>query len=309
LPTKKPEGEAVKFKAFADDFLALYAARKRSYRRDAISITHLKKFFSGRNLKDIDAEAVARYRASRVGLSPATINRELACLRTALRKGVEWGKLQVYPLPTEKLLEKEKKFKPRILEPEEARHLIASADPIRLRPAIIIWLGTGLRKMELLKLRREDVDFKRMLLTVVAENAKSGQERTIPISETVSGTLRALPGDMYFFENSETKAHVSNLMKSFKTALKRTKIVGRVRIHDLRHTYGTWSAQAGVDAKTLSELMGHSDPRITLDLYCHTSLVVKRAAVNKIPDLTGESRHKVQSSGLDEPSTLSPSVN
>jgi len=309
LPTAKPEGEPVRFEDFADDYLALYAKRKRSYARDAISIAHLKAFFSGWNLKDISAEGVARYRASRVGLSPATINRELACLRTALRKAIEWGKLSAYPLPTEKLLEKEKKFKPRILEPEEARRLIAEADPRWLRPAVIIWLGTGLRKMELLKLRREDVDLKKRLLTVVAENAKSGEERTIPMSETVTETLKAMPGETYFFENPETKTHVRDLLESFRAALKRAKIAGRVRIHDLRHAYGTWSAQAGVDAKTLSELMGHSDPRITLDLYCHTSLEVKRAAVERIPDLGSKSRQEVHEHDEEADATASDSVN
>lgn len=308
LPAVKPEGETVKFAAFADKYLALYAKRKRSYARDAISIAHLKAFFSGWNLKDINAEAVARYRASRVGLSPATINRELACLRTALRKGVEWGSLSAYPLPTENLLEKEKKFKPRILEPAEARCLVAAADPRWLRPAIVVWLATGLRKMELLKLRRADVDFKKRLLTVVAENAKSGEERTIPMSEAVTETLRAMPGEMYFFENPETKTHVRDLIESFRTALGKAKIIGRVRIHDLRHAYGTWSAQAGVDAKTLSELMGHSDPRITLDLYCHTSLEAKRAAVERIPDLVSESRHKVHEDHEGEDATISESV-
>ena len=308
LPAAKPEGEPVKFEAFAEDYLALYARRKKSYSRDAISIAHLKAFFSGWDLKDINAEAVARYRASRVGLSPATINRELACLRTALRKAVEWDKLAVYALPTENLLEKEKKFKPRILEPDEARRLIEVADPRWIRPAIIVWLNTGLRKMELLKLRREDVDFKKRLLTVVAENAKSGLERTIPISAAVVETLEAMPGETYFFENLETGTHARDLRGAFRTALTKAKIKGRVRIHDLRHTYGTWQAQAGVDAKTLSELMGHSDPRITLDLYCHTSLEVKRAAVEKIPNLISESRHKVHEEPLEALQPVSESI-
>ena len=151
LPTTKPEGEPVRFETFADDYLALYAKRKRSYDRDDISIGHLKDFFKGWLLKDVNAEAVARYRASREGKSVATVNRELACLRTALRKAVEWGKLPAYPLPKERLLSREPEFKPRILEPEESRALIAVADPKWLRPAIIIWLNTGLRKQRALE--------------------------------------------------------------------------------------------------------------------------------------------------------------
>jgi hypothetical protein len=55
--------------------------------------------------------------------------------------------------------------------------------------------------------------------------------------------------------------------------------------------------------------MGHSDPQVTLDLYCHLSLETKRAAVEKIPDLAVESRRKVQTDDLEEASTASDSVN
>ncbi|MCK7476627.1 MAG: tyrosine-type recombinase/integrase [Candidatus Moduliflexus flocculans] len=71
------------------------------------------------------------------------------------------------------------------------------ADPRWCRPAIIVWLNTGLRKMELLKLKREDVNFKKMALTVIARNAKNGKARTIPINTLVAETLRTLPGETY----------------------------------------------------------------------------------------------------------------
>jgi len=285
LPTARPEGQPVRFEALAADYLALYAKRKRSYERDERSVARLGAFFGGWPVRDINAEAVARYRASREGVTAATVNRELACLRTMLYKAVEWGKLPAYPLPTKNLLEREKRYRVRILEPDEASRLIAVADPRWLGPAIRIWLATGLRKMELLKLRRSDADLRKRLLTVVAENAKSGRERTIPITAAVAETLAALPGEEFFFENPASKDHLRRLDDSFRKAVADAGITGRLRIHDLRHTYGTWQALAGVDAKTLSELMGHSDPRITLDLYCHTSLDAKRAAVERIPAL------------------------
>lgn len=310
LPTRKPEGEAVTFAETADNYLNLYSKlEKRSWKRDKICIAHLNAFFPGVRLKDIGPDDAARYRLARgkEGISPKTSNVELACLRSICRKAVNDGKLAAYPLGTRKLLAKVKAYAPRILTETEARRLVAVADPARLRPAIVIWLNTGLRKMELLKLKHEDVDFKEMLLTVVADNSKNGKARTIPISERVAEKLRSLPGEVYFFENQETGRHITELLKSFRTALKRAEIKGRCRIHDLRHTHATWQIRDGVDVKTLSENLGHSDPKITLDLYCHSSMVMKRRAVEKIPDL--ESRHKVQIDGVEDATTISESVN
>jgi integrase len=281
LPANKPEGAPVTFEAFADDYLALYAKRKRSYERDVRSMKLLKAFFKGWMLKNINGEAVARYRASREKVSVATINRELACLRTALRKAVEWGKLASYPLPTSKLLEREPEFKPRILTAEEAERLIRVADPRWLRPAVIVWLGTGLRKMELLKLKHEHVDLKKKLLTVVAENSKNGKARTIEISNRVAETLAAMPGEVYFFENPTTKRHLGDLIEPFRRTLEPAEIKGRVRIHDLRDTYATQSLRRGVDIRTVADLIGDS-PEVALKRYCHSDERTRREAVEKM---------------------------
>lgn len=308
LPTLKPEGEPVRFEAFAKDFLALYAKRKRSYARDEISVAHLKAFFSGWRLKDLNAEAVARYRASREGRSAATINRELACLRTLLRKSVEWGKLPAYPLPKERLLDREPDFKPRILEPEESWRIIEAADPHWLKPAIVVWLNTGLRHRELLKLRREDADLTGRRLTIVSANSKNGKERTIAINQLVADTLEALAGETYFFENPETKTHVKCLNESFRTAVAKAKIKGRVRIHDLRDTFATLALRGGVDIRTVADLIGDS-PEVALKRYCRSDEKTQRGAVDRIPELVLGSRHKVHEGAGPEPETASVSVN
>ena len=312
LPSRKPEGEVVTFKESADNYLNLYSKlEKRAWKRDEISIAHLNAFFAGAKLKDITADDAARYRISRAAadISPKTTNVELGCLRAICRKALADGKISEYPLGTRKLLQKVKPFKSRILTVDEARRVIAAADPRQLRPAIIVWLNTGLRKMELLKLKREDVDFRERLITVIAENSKNGKARTIPMNATVAEILSARPGKVYFFENPATGKPVVGVIRAFRTALDKVGIKDRVRLHDLRHTHATWQIKAGVDVKTLSENLGHADAKMTLDLYCHSSLETKRAAVALIPDLTGESRHKVHADAEAGGETASESVN
>ena len=312
LPTRRPDGEAVTFKDAADNYLNLYSKlEKRSWKRDKISIAHLNRFFPGAKLKDITGDDAARYRISRAAadISPKTSNVELGCLRSICRKALADGKISVYPLGTRKLLQKTKAYKVRVLTVDEARRVIAVADPAQLRPAVIIWLNTGLRKNELLKLKREDVNFKERLITVTAENSKNGRPRTIPMNETVAEVLSSRPGKIYFFENPATGKPLGEALRAFRFALGKAGIEDHVRIHDLRHTHATWQIQAGVDVKTLSENLGHADAKITLDLYCHSSMQTKRAAVALIPDLAGESRHKVQGDSGVTAATASESIN
>lgn len=331
LPCHMPEGQPIRFEKFADDYLKLYAKHKRSYSRDELSVDHLKAFFKGRLLKDINAMTVARYRAERakatvvrindagkrckVLLSIRTINRELACLRTILRKAVEWEKLPAYPLSKEKLLSREPEFKPRILEPEESRALIAVADKKWLRPAIIVWLNTGLRKRELLRLHRTDVDFKKRTLTVTADHAKNGHERTIPINDLVAETLAPMPGETYFFEHPETGNPVLQIDGAWRTAKTRAGIKGRLRIHDCRDTYATLllrgdpeRAIPGVDIRTVAELIG-DDPATALKRYCHSNERVMRQAADRTAELVLGSGPKVDAADGGEPVTSSPTVN
>ncbi len=307
--TAKPEGLPLLFENVADDFLELYAAKKRSYVRDKISIGHLKDFFAGWILKDINPLAVAKYRVSRKGVSVATVNRELACLRTLLFKAVEWGKLGAYPLPSRGLLERERPFRPRIFEADEIRRLIAAAEPRWLRPAIIVWISTGMRHRELLKLRREDVDFKERTLTVVSENAKNGKARTIPISDLVAMTLKAMPErGAYFFWNSRTGTHVGDLLSSFRRACKDAGIKGSARIHDLRDTFATMALRRGTDLRTVAEIIG-DDPAVALKRYCHTDQRVMREAIDRMADFIPESGHKLHATTQDAPRTDVESIN
>lgn len=55
-----------------------------------------------------------------------------------------------------------------------------------------------------------------------------------------------------------------------------------VRFHDLRHTFSTLAIQSGVDAKTVSGMLGHYSAAFTLDTYTHVTEQMKRGAAEKI---------------------------
>jgi integrase len=79
------------------------------------------------------------------------------------------------------------------------------------------------------------------------------------------------------------------LRDSFRTAIKGAGIERRVRPYDLRHGFATAGLEAGLDAKDVSELMGHSSTRTTQDTYQHVNLGRRRSAASLIAAQLSES--------------------
>jgi integrase len=55
-----------------------------------------------------------------------------------------------------------------------------------------------------------------------------------------------------------------------------------VHFHTLRHTFATRCIEVDFEIKSLSEILGHSSPRITLERYVHSSMELKRSNMNKL---------------------------
>jgi integrase len=66
-----------------------------------------------------------------------------------------------------------------------------------------------------------------------------------------------------------------------------------ISFHELRHTYASHLAQAGVDLLTISKLLGHADTRVTSRHYAHLADKTLAEAVTKLPSFGGQERSKV----------------
>jgi integrase len=131
---------------------------------------------------------------------------------------------------------------------------------------------TGLRLGELLALRWRDVDFEQSVLTIsramsagVETTTKSGRFRRVPLPAQASEALQRLlrrgdftaPNEFVFVDRVGRPLNSVTIRKRFKQA--QDVIEARpLRFHDLRHTYGSLLAAAGVDLVTIKETMGHS---------------------------------------------------
>jgi len=297
---KRPgNGAPIPFEKFADEFLELYSKQnKRSWIRDEVSLKNLKSFFKGQNLQDIGPEDIVRYRVKRKpDVSPATVNRELACVKTLCNKAVEWGKLETSPAAKIKKF-REPSSREHILTQEEAQRLIKAAGP-ELRPIILTALGTGMRRGEILNLKWTDLDFVRGIITVCT--SKSGKGRKIPMSGTVAAALGAIPhlGE-YVFHNPKTGRPIRDVKNGFRAACARAKknpnnkkdpgIIG-LRFHDLRHSFASHALELGADIMTVSKLLGHASISMTAK-YLHPTGESMRLAVGKVAEFL-ESAEKV----------------
>jgi integrase len=94
----------------------------------------------------------------------------------------------------------------------------------------------------------------------------------------------------YVFTNPDTRTRYANVKKSF-TAACREAGIANFTFHDLRHTFGTRLADAGVDVVKIKELMGHASIGTTMR-YIHATDQGKRGAIVVLSEYRQKRRHK-----------------
>jgi len=185
------------------------------------------------------------------------------------------------------VVSKESRGKDRILsEDEEARLLETvrtTSKEKHLEPIIITALNTGMRKGEILNLKWSNVDSQNGV--IIVEGAKNGEVRKIPmnqkLTQTLEGAKKVSKGEFVFSENGKPYLDVKT---GWWTALRKAGIEN-FRFHDLRHTFGSRLGMKGTDIKTIAELMGHKDIKMTMR-YSHPTPEHKKRAVNLLDSFT-----------------------
>ncbi|MDO8674758.1 MAG: site-specific integrase [Candidatus Omnitrophota bacterium] len=272
------KSEKIKFEIFGNEFINVHSkVNKKSWQSDRYNLNSLGKFFGGKYLYEIKVKDIEDFKLERSKTaSPATVNRELATLKTLFNKAVLWDKLKETPAKAVTFL-REPKGRVRFLEREEIVKLLSNCNK-KLRPIVVVALNTGMRRGEILGLKWSDVDLKRAILTL--HDTKNGEKREVYINEQVKTALIRIPRNAqspYVFCGSNGKPY-QDVRKSFWTALRKSDIK-EFHFHDLRHTFASQLVMAGIDLNTVRELLGHKDIRMTLR-YSHLSASHKKHAVD-----------------------------
>lgn len=267
--------------------------------------THLAPWLSGRTLDRIEPEHVEGLIVAmrRNGAGPKTIVNALTLLHQIIGFGQRRGWCDTNPCKQVDRPVVEQSSDIRFLALEEIEALLRGVgedDPIGPTDRAIYLTAamTGLRQGELLGLRWRDVDWTSGRIRV-RQNYVRGHwgtpksrrgSRSVPMAHRIAAELeRHFQRSLFQGDDDLVFAHPhtgevldhSDLARRYKKALRAAQLRD-VRFNDLRHTFGTRMAAAGVPLRTLQEWMGHRDFKTTLIYadYCpseHESEMVERA--------------------------------
>ncbi len=181
-------------------------------------------------------------------------------------------------------------------------------DLSRYKLGIFISLYTGLRIGEICGLQWGDIHFDNGTLTVQRtvmriQNTEPGSKnktrlvicrpktdcsnRTIPLPGFLLDILKAQrkAPDIYLTSGERTVQEPRCFYAAYKRLMKYAELEG-YNYHTLRHTFATRCIEQDFDAKSLSEILGHSDVNITLKRYVHPSMDMKRKQMERLTAIT-----------------------
>ncbi len=266
--------------------------------------------FGGTKLAKLRREDIERWQADRRGeVSASTANKELMRLNHLLNRAVAWGYLRANPARGIKR-GKEAPGRVRYLSAEERERLLNGAQVSvkaqdgrtwvtrrepnpALRLYILAALQTGARRGELANLLWTDVDMKAR--TISFRYTKNGLSRSVPMTDTLRAVLLALPRplapDTHVFPEREPKV----LTRAFSRLVADLKIPN-LRFHDLRHDAASTLTMAGVPQRTVMEILGHRDPRMTMR-YQHLTPGHLQEAIQALDRPVKDAKTEVHTTG------------
>jgi len=260
-----------------------HQAHPRTHQRYAVSAKRLITFFGIALLDAISSGHVEEFKVTRSEeISPAGVNRDLAVLRLMLNLAIRQEHIARNPVSGVKFLQ-EGPGVMRVVSHEEQQKYLAAANPLLCDVATLI-LETGMRPEEVYTICRENVHLDRRYLFVPSGKTKFAR-RNVPLTEAATEVLKRrlakARGPYLFPHRRDPNKPLTTIRKAHLEALRMANVRPRFRLYDLRHTFGSRSAMAGVDLPTLMELMGHSDISTTMR-YVHPTPEHKREAVQKL---------------------------
>jgi integrase len=241
------------------------------------------------------------------GLSAMSVRHLHAVLHRALQQATRWGLVarNVADLVTPpRAAHREMQT----LSPEQARAFLEAAQGDRFHALYVLALSTGMRQGELLALKWEHVDLERGTVQVrgslqrtpagltITEPKTAASRRQVGLTPSAVAALRRhrvaqteerlrlgsvwQDNGLVFCNEIGSPIDATHVMvRPFRCLLDRAGLP-RIRFHDLRHSAATLLLGQGVHPKIVSEMLGHTQIAITLDLYSHVTPTMQRQATD-----------------------------
>ncbi len=296
---------------FCDEWLTLNRNRVKEstyVKYQTIIEKHIKPALGGYNLQMITAVTAEQFSDRLLredGLSAKTVKDILIVLKSVMKyvsKSNPDIRLPEISYP------REVKKEMRVLSKQEqerfVRYLINDTDKCKF--GVLLALLTGMRIGEICALRWGDISLCDMTVTVSStmqrlknlDSGQSGKTKVVIGTPKSASSKRVIPLTGYAaqlcraYQNVEPSAFVLTgssqcyieprvLQYKLKTYTRECGIED-VHFHVLRHTFATRCVEVGFEIKSLSEILGHSSPTVTLERYVHSSLELKRSNMDKL---------------------------
>ncbi|MEY8868003.1 tyrosine-type recombinase/integrase [Meridianimaribacter flavus] len=158
-------------------------------------------------------------------------------------------------------------YLPHILSKEEVKDILQSVDNMKHKAVLATIYGLGLRVSEVIDLKIENIDSRRMIVHI--QNAKGKKDRVVMLPVKLLKLLRVyfveFHPKVYLFEGqNKGKYSASSIRKIFKNALAKAQVKKPATVHTLRHTFATHLLENGTDIRIIQKLLGHNNINTTL---------------------------------------------
>jgi site-specific recombinase XerD len=282
------------FREAMQSFLAWSAAEHKAHPATAsryqVGSKALLKHFKEVRLDAINPDEVERFKATRSAekgartkrsLRPATVNRELACLKALFNFAIKADVVLRNPVSRVKFLP-EQNEQNRVITFQEQRADLSHATPT-LRDVALLILETGMRQEEVYTLEAENVRLAQRFL-VIPKGKTPAARRRINLTSTAHAILteRLAKHPRGYLFPCETNAcrPIPKVNNAQDRAVRDSKLKA-FRLYDLRHTWATRAAESGVGLVTLASMLGHSRIQVVMR-YAHPTQSHQQSAMERI---------------------------
>lgn len=268
-----------------------HSTKRNTSRRAETASKALLVFFGDKSIDQISVEDVEKFKQWRKNqkkqapnrkliknskatstsvIKPATVNRELATLRVLLNYFIRKDVIIKNPVSRVKFIKDDDEHTRVVSSDEERLYLMACSQP--LQDVATIMVDTGMRPSEVCCLEWKNVNLEKGFVFVQQGKTKAAR-RKIPLTDRthrVFSARRTNAEGVFVFPGMrgvDNNQHIVKLNNAHNGAIIRSK-VERFRLYDLRHTFATRAAEAGIDLVTLAALMGHSRVQMLMR-YAH----------------------------------------
>lgn len=286
------------------------SVKMRTYERYKLIVEqHIKDKIGSMELNELSPLVLQRFitellqsgnKKTGKGLSANSVNAVISVIQSSLRTAHLLGLTTEYA--ADKLKRPKIQEKPvecfTIAEQKQIEQAVMNWKKDKLY-GILLCLYSGLRIGELIALQWSDIDLTKGILTVSksCHDSKDGliidapktisSRRMIPLPKQLLPILKNIKkkSDDPFVVSAKGKpVSVRSYQRSFELLLKKLKIPHK-GFHSLRHTFATRAIECGMDVKTLSEILGHKNPTVTLNRYAHSLMEHKAGMMNRLGKL------------------------